>query len=62
MRFTYYGYNAFVVESAGKTIILDPGQNLHWRELNSLIPCEIWPQADLILDRRPVIEGGEWSI
>ena len=49
MRFTYYGYNAFVVESAGKTIILDPGQNLHWRRLNSLIPRQIWPQADLIL-------------
>jgi len=49
MRFTYYGYNAFVVEGDGKTILLDPGQNLHWRRLNSLIPCRIWSQADLIL-------------
>ena len=49
MRFTYYGYNAFVIEGGGKKILVDPGQNLHWRRLNSLIPRQIWPQADLIL-------------
>lgn len=49
MRFTYYGYNAFVVEGEESTILIDPGQNLHWRRLNSLIPRQIWPQADLIL-------------
>ena len=49
MRFTYYGYNAFVVEGGGQTILIDPGQNLHWRRLNSLIPRQIWPGADLIL-------------
>ena len=49
MRFIYYGYNAFVMEGVGKTILIDPGQNLHWHRLDSLIPCQIWPQADLIL-------------
>ncbi|MBL7183963.1 MAG: MBL fold metallo-hydrolase [Anaerolineae bacterium] len=49
MKLTYYGYNAFVIEGEGKTIILDPGQNLHWRRLNSLIPRQLWVQADLIL-------------
>jgi L-ascorbate metabolism protein UlaG (beta-lactamase superfamily) len=49
MRFTYYGYNAFVVEGGGKTILVDPGKDLHWRRLNSLIPRRIWPRADLIL-------------
>ncbi len=49
MKLTYYGYNAFVIEGEGKTIILDPGQDLHWRRLNSLIPPRLWEQADLIL-------------
>jgi L-ascorbate metabolism protein UlaG (beta-lactamase superfamily) len=49
VRFTYYGYNAFVIEGGGKTIIVDPGQNLHWRHLDSLVPFHIWPQVDLIL-------------
>lgn len=49
MRFTYYGYNAFVVEEAGRTILIDPGKDLNWRRLNSLIPRRIWPRTDLIL-------------
>jgi L-ascorbate metabolism protein UlaG (beta-lactamase superfamily) len=49
MRLTYYGYNAFVVEAGGCTILVDPGQDLHWRRLNSLIPPRIWPRADLVL-------------
>ena len=49
MRFTYYGYNAFAIEDGGKTILLDPGQDLHWRRLNSLVPHVLWAQADLIL-------------
>jgi L-ascorbate metabolism protein UlaG (beta-lactamase superfamily) len=49
MRFTYYGYNAFVVTGGGQTVLIDPGQNLHWRRLNSLIPPQIWPMADLVL-------------
>ena len=49
MKLTYYWYNAFVIEGEGKTVILDPGQDLHWRRLNSLIPRQLWEQADLIL-------------
>jgi L-ascorbate metabolism protein UlaG (beta-lactamase superfamily) len=49
MKLTYYGYNSFVVESEEKTLILDPGQDLYWRRLNSLIPHPLWGQADLIL-------------
>jgi L-ascorbate metabolism protein UlaG (beta-lactamase superfamily) len=49
MRFIYYGYNAFVVEAGGSTILIDPGRNLNWRRLNSLIPRQLWPQADLVL-------------
>lgn len=49
MKLTYYGYNAFIIEGEGKTIILDPGQDLHWRRLDSLIPCQLWEWADLIL-------------
>jgi L-ascorbate metabolism protein UlaG (beta-lactamase superfamily) len=49
MRFTYYGYNAFLIEGKEITIFIDPGQNLHWRKLDSLIPKSRWSQADLIL-------------
>ncbi|MGA9351643.1 MAG: MBL fold metallo-hydrolase [Anaerolineae bacterium] len=49
MKLTYYGYNAFIIEGEGKTIILDPGQDLRWRRLNSLIPRQLWERADLIL-------------
>ena len=49
MKLTYYGYNAFVIEGEGKTIVLDPGQDLYWRRLDSLIPRSLWLQADLIL-------------
>ncbi len=31
------------------SLFIDPGQNLHWRKLDSLIPHSRWPQADLIL-------------
>jgi L-ascorbate metabolism protein UlaG (beta-lactamase superfamily) len=49
MRFTYYGYNAFMVEGEGKRIVIDPGRNLSWRRWDSLIPRETWPRTDLIL-------------
>ena len=49
MKLTYYGYNGFVIEGKGKTVILDPGQDLYWRRLDSLIPRSLWPQANLIL-------------
>ncbi len=49
MKLTYYWYNAFVIEGEGKRLIIDPGQDLHWRRLNSLIPQQEWTPADLIL-------------
>jgi L-ascorbate metabolism protein UlaG (beta-lactamase superfamily) len=49
MRLTYYGYNAFVIEGEGKTLIIDPGQHLHWRRLDPLIPQQRWGWVDLIL-------------
>jgi L-ascorbate metabolism protein UlaG (beta-lactamase superfamily) len=49
MKLTYYWYNAFVIEGEGETIIMDPGQDLHWRRLNSLIPRQLWERANLIL-------------
>jgi L-ascorbate metabolism protein UlaG (beta-lactamase superfamily) len=48
IRLTYYGYNAFTLQ-ATKRIIIDPGQDLHWRRLGPLIPKANWSQADLIL-------------
>ena len=48
MKLTYYGYNAFLIK-ATKTVIVDPGQDLHWRRIGSLLPRATWPQADLIL-------------
>jgi L-ascorbate metabolism protein UlaG (beta-lactamase superfamily) len=49
MKLTYYGYNAFVIEAQGLTALLDPGQHLHWRRLDPLIPRDLWARADLIL-------------
>ena len=49
MNLTYYGYNAFLIEAGNKRIILDPGQDLHWRRLDSLIPRRMWDEVDLIL-------------
>ena len=49
IKLTYFGYNAFVIEDEDKTIILDPGRDLYWRRLDSLIPRQLWPQTDLIL-------------
>ena len=37
MRLTYYGYSAFSIE-ATKTVIVDPGQDLHWRRIGPLLP------------------------
>jgi len=48
MRLTYYGYNAFSIE-ATMTVIVDPGQDLHWRRIGPLLPKETWPKAGLIL-------------
>jgi L-ascorbate metabolism protein UlaG (beta-lactamase superfamily) len=49
VRVGYYDFNAFVIEGHRRTIRLDPGQDLHWRRLNSRIPRRSWPSAGLVL-------------
>jgi L-ascorbate metabolism protein UlaG (beta-lactamase superfamily) len=46
---TYFGYNAFIVRDGSTTVCIDPGRNLKWNRLNSLIPEDCWPDIDLIL-------------
>ncbi|MFX0124634.1 MAG: MBL fold metallo-hydrolase [Candidatus Hodarchaeota archaeon] len=43
----FYGYNAFKIEEGSLRIIIDPGRNLKWNKLNSLIPKQEW-DADYI--------------
>lgn len=47
LRTTYYGQNAFRIESAGKCILIDPGRSLS--SLRSLIPRSDWAGTDIIL-------------
>ena len=47
MRITFYGQNAFTIESAGKRILIDPGRSLS--SFRSLIPKKEWEGTDLIL-------------
>lgn len=61
MKLTYYGYNAFIIEGEGQTIILDPGRDLHWRRLNSLIPRQLWERADLILVTHEDTDHAEYA-
>lgn len=61
MKLTYYGYNAFIIEGEGQTIILDPGRDLHWRRLNSLIPRQLWERADLILVTHEDADHAEYA-
>jgi len=47
VRITYYRQNAFVIESAGKRILIDPGRSLC--SFRSLIPKKEWEGTDIIL-------------
>jgi L-ascorbate metabolism protein UlaG (beta-lactamase superfamily) len=49
MRVTYYGYNAFAIEADSLFVIIDPGMNLHWRHLHSLVPTELWTSASHVM-------------
>ena len=49
MKITYYGYNALLIEGDGKTVVVDPGRDLHWRRLGPLVPRVVWSLTDLIL-------------
>jgi L-ascorbate metabolism protein UlaG (beta-lactamase superfamily) len=49
MRVTYYGYNAFAIESDNILVIIDPGMNLDWKHLRSLVPPERWKSASHVM-------------
>ena len=45
MKITHYLYNAFLLESDGAKVAIDPGQNLWIFKLRSLIPESEWPSV-----------------
>jgi L-ascorbate metabolism protein UlaG (beta-lactamase superfamily) len=49
VKITYYGYNALLIEGDGKTVVVDPGRDLHWRRLGPLVTRVVWSRTDLIL-------------
>ena len=42
MQIQFYGYNAFKIVEDKFGIFIDPGRNLKWNKLNSLIPKQEW--------------------
>lgn len=49
MRIRHYLYNAFLIESDGTKIAIDPGQNLWILKLRSLIPKAEWANVTHVL-------------
>jgi L-ascorbate metabolism protein UlaG (beta-lactamase superfamily) len=49
MRIRHYLYNAFLIESDGIKIAIDPGQNLWFLKLRSLIPKAEWAKVTHVL-------------
>ena len=49
MKLHYYHYNAFIIESDEYRIAIDPGRNLWWLNMNSLIPEDKWPGISHLL-------------
>ncbi len=50
LRITYYGYNAFLLETEALRIAVDPGAKFLYRlRMPSLIPPELWPGVTHIL-------------
>lgn len=46
---TFFGYNAFLIHDRNKTVCIDPGRNLKWNHLRSLVPQNYWKDLDIIL-------------
>ncbi|NIP32067.1 MAG: MBL fold metallo-hydrolase [Candidatus Dadabacteria bacterium] len=42
MQIKYYGYNTFIIKSKNKIIAIDPGADLYFFRLKSLIPKKEW--------------------
>ena len=49
MKIRHYLYNAFIIENEKIKIAIDPGLNLLWYKLNSLIPKSEWKGVTHIL-------------
>lgn len=49
MKIRHFLYNAFIVEEEGVKIAIDPGQNLWWFKLDSLIPKSEWESVTHVL-------------
>ncbi|MFX1516878.1 MAG: MBL fold metallo-hydrolase [Promethearchaeota archaeon] len=45
----FFGYNAFKVREGNLRLIIDPGRNLKWNKLNSLIPKEEWDVDHILI-------------
>ncbi len=50
LKISYYEYNAFIIESGGKTVAIDPGATFaYYFQFKSLIPRDIWPSVSHII-------------
>jgi len=48
MKIRYYLYNSFILEEGNNKLAIDPGRNLWWLKLNSLIPKSEWADVNYI--------------
>ena len=48
MKIKFYGYNAFVIKSGNKIIAIDPGADLYFFRLKSLISKNEWKDITLL--------------
>jgi len=49
LKIKYFGYNAFIIENDKAKIAIDPGKNLFWTKLNSLIAKSEWKGVTHVL-------------
>ncbi len=42
MEIKFYGYNTFIIKTSDKTLAIDPGADLYFFRLKSLIPKNLW--------------------
>jgi len=49
MKIKHYLYNAFIIETDKVKLAIDPGKNLFWTKLNSLIPKSEWKGVTHVL-------------
>ena len=49
LKITHFGYNAFLIQNDRVKIAIDPGKNLFWTKLNTLIPKSEWKGVTHVL-------------